>query len=140
MKPLTSAGIGVALALLSIAGAQAASPKHQPTHAVRMGMTTFRLAVAGQPARGTTYWVSYGPLAGRFGVIQLHSHGKHVYSGRANLPVDVSGTFAYLQAQGTQMVHGLPQPGGIPVVIRSMGAVTAVTVSQRIVHWSVPLG
>lgn len=140
MKPLASAVIGVTLALLGTTGSLAARPSQRPTHGLQIGTTTFQLAVAGSPVRGATFWVSYGPLAGHFGVIQLHSNGNHLYSARAGLPLKESSTFTFLQAQGIQMVHGLPQPGGIPVVIRRMDAVTAVAVSQRIVHWSVPLG
>jgi hypothetical protein len=140
MKRLASAIIATVSALVLTTGAHAAGVRQQPLHTVRMGTTTFHLAVAGNPAKGSTFWLSYGPLAGRFGVIKLHPDGNHQYSARATLPLDAAGTFTYLQAQGTQMVHGLPQPGGIPTVIRSMEAVTAVAVSHHVVRWSVPLG
>jgi hypothetical protein len=140
MKRLIWTAIGATVALLGTTGSHAASLKQQPMHAVRMGTTTFHLTVAGNPAKGTTFWVSYGPLAGRFGVIKLQPQGNDVFSARAVLPVNRAGTFTYLEAQGTRYVHGLPQPGGVPVVIRNLQSVTAATASQRIVHWSVPLG
>ena len=140
MKYLASTLIGATVALLGTTGSHAATVKQQPMHTVRMGTTTFRLAVAGSPARGTTFWVSYGPLAGRFGVIELRPDGSHLFSARTVLPVDETGTFTYLEAQGTQKVHGVAQPGGIPVVIRTVGATTAAAASRQVVHWSVPLG
>lgn len=140
MRFVAAAVISVALMLLSASGSQAASLQRQPTHAVRVGTIALHLVVAGNPAKGTTYWVSYGPLGGRFGVVRLSSSANHLYSAQVKLPLDEPGTFTFLQAQGTEMVHGIPQPGGIPIVIRRMQAVTAVMVSQRVVHWSVPLG
>jgi hypothetical protein len=140
MKRLAFSLVGATIALLGTTGSLAATVKQQPMHAVRMGTTTFRLAVAGSPAKGATFWVSYGPLAGKFGVIELRSTGSHLYSARTVLPVNEAGTFTYLKAQGVQKVHGSAQPGGIPVVIRSVAAVTAVEAASHIVHWSVPLG
>jgi hypothetical protein len=140
MRRLALTLIGATIALLSTTGSDAATLKQQPMHAVRMGTATFRLAIAGSPAKGATFWVSYGPLAGKFGVIELRSVGGHLYSGRTVLPVNKAGTFTYLEAQGVQTVHGSAQPGGIPVIIRSVDAVTAAAASSQVVHWSIPLG
>jgi hypothetical protein len=101
---------------------------------------TFTLTVSGTPAKGTTFWVAHGPLAGRFGVIRLQPHGNHSYSARVSLPATEVTSFTYLAAHGTQMIHGMPEPGGVVVVIRTMESVTASVASQRVEHWSVPLG
>jgi hypothetical protein len=140
MKRLaTSIAVGSA-ALLWTSGAHAANGRQQPSHRIHLSATTFTLAVAGTPEKGTTFWVSHGPLAGRFGVIQLQPQGNHTFSARVALPTSGVTTFTYLAAQGTKVVHGVPQPRGAVVVIRSMESVTATVASQQVVHWSVPLG
>ena len=140
MKPLRPMAVGASAALLWITGAHATSVHQPPSRAPRVTTTTFSLTVAGIPAKGTTFWVAHGPLAARFGVIRLQPHGNHTYSARVSLPVTGVTSFTYLAARGTQMVHGMPQPGGAVVVIRTMDSVTATVASQRVVHWSVPLG
>jgi hypothetical protein len=139
MKRLGPVTVGGAAALLWISGVHAASAQQQPSHHARV-TTTFSLTVAGTPAKGTTFWVSHGPLAGRFGVIQLHSQGNHIYAARVALPAAGVTTFTYLAAHGTQVVHGVPQPGRNVVVIRTMDSVTASAASQQMVRWSVPVG
>lgn len=140
MNRLVSMGIGCASALFWVTGVHAANVHHQPSHRVHLSSTTFSLAVAGTPAKGTTFWVAHGPLAGRLGVIKLRLRGHHIYTARTSLPVDGVTTFTYLAAQGSQIVHGTLQPAGTVVVIRTIESVSAALASQRIVHWSVPLG
>jgi hypothetical protein len=140
MKPLKPVAVGISAALLWIAGANAATV-HQPSSGTpRIATSTFSVTVTGTPAKGTTFWVAHGPLAGRFGVIRLLPRGNHTYSARVSLPVTGVTSFTYLAAHGTRMVHGMPEPGGAEVVIRTMESVTATVASQRAVHWSVPLG
>jgi hypothetical protein len=105
-----------------------------------MGTITFSVTVAGAPEKGTTFWLSHGPLGGRFGVIRLQPQGNNTYSARVTLPMDGVTTFTYLAAHGTRRVHGMPQPGGSVVVIRTMDSVTATVASRQVVHWSVPVG
>jgi len=38
-------------------------------------VTTFRLHVIGRPPAHATFWVAFGPLADRWGLIQLHAAG-----------------------------------------------------------------
>jgi hypothetical protein len=140
MKRVGPMAVGASAALLWITGTHATNVHHPPSHSPRLSTTTFGLTVTGTPAKGTTFWVAHGPLAGRFGVIRLQPRGNHTYSARVTLPVYGVTTFTYLAAQGTQMVHGMPEPGGTVVVIRAMESVTATVASQRVVHWSVPLG
>jgi hypothetical protein len=140
MKRMRSMAVGGAASLLWITGVHAVNVHQQPSHNVRLSTTTFSLAVAGTPDKGTTFWVAHGPLAGRFGVSQLKPHGNHIYSARVILPANGVTTFNYLAAQGTEVVHGTPQPGGAVVAIRTMESVTAAMASQRVIHWSVPLG
>jgi hypothetical protein len=140
MKRLGPVTVGGAAALLWMSGVHAASVQQQPSHRTRLTTTTFSLTVAGTPQKGTTFWVSHGPLGGRFGVIQLHFQGNHVYAAHAALPAGGVTTFTYLAAHGTQVVHGVPQPGRNVVVIRTMDSVTAAAASQQMVRWSVPVG
>lgn len=140
MRRFGAIAVSGAAALLWASEAHAASNHQQPSHRVQLRTTTFSLAVTGTPNPGTTFWVSHGPLGGRFGVIRLRPTGNHVYSARATLPANGVTSFTYLAAQGTQLVHGTPQPGGTVSVIRTLDSVTAAVASRRIVHWSVPLG
>ena len=140
MKYLPSVVVAGAAALLWVTGAHAAASPHPSTASPRMTPTTFRIAVTGTPARGTTFWVAHGPLGGRFGVIQLHHESGHVYAARVAQPASESTTFTYLTAHGVQMVHGSVEPGKDVTVIRTLDSVTASIAASQTVRWSVPLG
>lgn len=140
MKFLTLITLSGAAALFSITGASAATSSLSPGGSARFSTTTFSLTVAGTPSKGTTFWVAHGPLGGRFGVIRLRAHGNHTYSAKVTLPAGGVTSFTYLAAEGTQIVHGTPQPGGAVMVIRSINSVTAKVAAARVVRWSVPLG
>jgi hypothetical protein len=105
---------------------------------VRTVVTTFRLHVIGRPAAHATFWVAFGPLADRWGLIQLHAAGGGTYTATQSLPAVGRTIFAYLAGQGvltTQMgrAHGNPV-----VTIRRIGPVSASQVGATIVSWREP--
>lgn len=132
----------LALAVVGSLASQVTAHAKQPTH-VRahptMAATAFRLQVTGKPAAGTTFWVAYGPLAGRFGVVRLLPHGAGVYSAWNLLPEGRT-TFVFLAGQGTVQTKAGAEPGGMPTTISLIGPTTAAAVGHMTVHWQAPLG
>ncbi len=140
VKLLTGLVLSTGLALCFVRGASAAPLHRNPTHSVQLGRATFSLVVTGTPASTLTYWVAHGPLDGRFGVIELHPTGTKVFSATVSLPLFAKTTFTYLASTRVQVVHGLKQPAGTIVTIKSMDDVTAGTAAMKTMHWSAPLG
>src|SRR5437588_11928160 len=66
-------------------------------------MTTFRLQVQGSAQKGETYWVTYGPLAGRFGIVRLSQTGPGVFTASRQLPTAGRSRFTYIAGRG--VVH-----------------------------------
>ena len=116
-------------------------------HAVRapvrrspMVMTTFRLHVAGRPGPQTTFWVAYGPLAGRWGLVRLHAGERGLYTARRSLSRTGRTMFAYLAGSGAQVTRAGQVPGTPTVTIRLIGP-TSVSIPGRItVQWHIPIG
>jgi hypothetical protein len=119
--------------------ARAKQREHAAAHPGSV-VTTFRLRVAGRPAPNTTFWVAYGPLQGRWGVIRLAAHRAGVYSAWALLPANGRTTFAYLAGQGTIQTKMGPAPGGVPTTIAVVGPTTAANAALVAVHWRPPAG
>jgi hypothetical protein len=128
-----------ALTASTVSGVDART--RQATHA-RAGsvLTSFQLRVSGRPADGTTFWASYGPLAGSWGVVRLLPRGNGLYSAWTLLPANGRTTFAYLAAQGVIQIRHGPEPGGVPTTIALLGPTTAASVSHTTVRWQAPAG
>jgi hypothetical protein len=101
---------------------------------------TFSLAVHGSRAHATTYWVSYGPLAGRFGVIQLHRTAAHTYGATVRLPAGARSTFYYLAGHGVVHTRAGLAPGGMVSTIRRVGPMPVVRGSVFRAVWQAPAG
>src|SRR5436309_16104204 len=100
----TGALLAAVLMLFAALSPAVAAPTHRVHSAERKALTvlkTFRLAVVGDSARDTTYWVAYGPLNGRFGIVRLHPAGLESFQGTASLPARGRTTFSFLQGQGS---------------------------------------
>ena len=112
-------------------------PAGLPAHTV---LVTFRLEVTGSPAARTTFWVAYGPLAGRFGLIQLHSLGGGVYGAGRRLPMGGRTTYAYLAGQGVAHTRIGRAPGDPVIIIESFGPATALEAGRSVARWQAPVG
>lgn len=107
-----------------------------PASAVRV---TFRLHVAGRSDADSTYWVAYGPLGGRFGILRLMPRGNGLYSVTAALPSGRT-IFTFLQAHGYISTAAGMQPGSGVTIARSVGPTTATRAAASTVHLHVPAG
>jgi hypothetical protein len=101
---------------------------------------TFRLQVAGQPANGETFWVAYGPLAGRFGLFQLHSAGGGWFHATRQLTADGRTAIAYLAGHGVVRTRYGPAPGSPVVTIERFGPMLLRELQLHVVYWHVPVG
>jgi hypothetical protein len=141
MKLLLPASLALALALSALSPAHAS--QMSPTQAWSPGhltAQTFRLQVQGTPAAGSTFWVAFGPLDGRFGLIRLKSAGTGWYTARARLPRQGRTVFAFLAGQGVlHATFGLA-PGNPVVTIRRVGPVEVGLHDPITAHWDAPVG
>jgi hypothetical protein len=106
----------------------------------RVGTVVFRLHAPVPVPRSTTFWVAYGPLAGKFGIIQLLPAGSGQYAGRAALPADDRTVFTYISGIGRMHTRAgwVPRRGGTP--IRSVGPTSALAASRIPVRYIPPIG
>ena len=133
MKKLAVALVAVcAMMLPSAVRAEQVTPKTAPV--------TFSLSVAGAPDGGTTFWVSYGPLAGKFAIKQLHATSAHTYGVTLQLPVQARGTFYYLTGQGTMKTKVGPVPGNPVATIKQVGPATVNRGVVLTASWHPPVG
>jgi hypothetical protein len=84
----------------------------------RLVETAFHVQVPGAVPPGTTLWVAYGPVAGKFGIIRLHRDpsGQFVASGR--FPAGTRATFYYIRGHGTIPTRAGAMPGN---PVRTLG-------------------
>lgn len=131
-----------AVALLCMASLSVVTVDAAPVPVRRspMVMTTFRLHVAGRPGAQTTFWVAYGPLAGRWGLVRLHAGDRGLYAATRSLPRTGCTMFAYLVGSGARVTRAGRVPGNPTVTIRLIGP-TSVSIPGRItVQWHTPIG
>jgi hypothetical protein len=103
-------------------------------------LKTFRLQVTGRPPAGTTFWVAYGPLAGRFGIIQLRPAGRALYVATRRLPAHGRTTFVYIAGHGTIRARFGPAPGNPVATIQVLNAMPVSRETLPVVQYQVPLG
>lgn len=142
IRALRSGSVSVALASALLTAAlplrvHAAAPAR--TH-VAMTTVTFRLHVVGQPAPGTTFWVAYGPLAGHWGIVQLHSSSAGWYTASHALPVQGKSVFTYLTGHGVAHAKVGDVPGNPVVKFRDVGPATAAAAGHVAATWYQPVG
>jgi hypothetical protein len=101
---------------------------------------TFRLNVQGTPDRRTTFWVSYGPLAGHFGVLQLHRAAPHLYMATYPMPMRGRTTFYYLAGQGSLETRAGLVPGNPVVTVKQLGPTVLMHAETLTVSWVAPVG
>lgn len=124
----------VLVAVPSAASAQPASPG-QPLVA-----TTFRLVVHGRPPSHATFWAAYGPLAGRFGIVQMHRSGSRQYAAAVRAPAGAESVFSLVMGIGRVYTRAGWVPGNPVTVIRVLGRVTMHAGPVPLVDWNVPVG
>lgn len=101
---------------------------------------TFRLQVAGRVAPGTTFWVAYGPLRGRFVILRLRRDAPGSYVATQMLPMGGRTTFAYVAGRGTMMTRLGLVPGNPVITIKEVGPVTISHAELPAVQWQAPVG
>lgn len=141
MRRLLPMGIAAAILLASFSPVAAAPAHHNHPQARPPAIAvTFRLRVSGTPDAEVTFWVAYGPLAGRFGLVQLHAACRGLYAAVDHLPAHSRTTFAYLEAQSTVQTRFGTAPGSPTVTIRRIGPVAVTGTHLPVVHWQMPVG
>jgi hypothetical protein len=102
-------------------------------------VSIFRLIVHGTIARTDTFWVAYGPLQDKWGIIQLHAAGPNLYVARAKLPRGRT-VFSFIQGRGVLHTR-LGAAAGNPVTtIRQIGPTSALGGDFPLVVWREPIG
>ena len=124
-------GAMVLFGMCTFTGASAAPPR---------GTVTFQLQVHGVSAPGTTYWVAYGPLAGRFGVIRLQARGHGLFSAQRRLPLRERTSIAFVAGQGCVFTPAGQEPGGRVVTISARGPGPLQELAAQPVSWQAPAG
>ena len=102
--------------------------------------TVFRLNVTGNVAPGTTFWLAYGPLAGHFGMIQLHQQSPGVYEASQRLPTSARTLFTYLAGRGAIRTRAGLAPGAPVVTIRRIGPASIWPKGVPAARWFSPAG
>jgi|SRR5947209_17581029 len=134
-----AAALLLCVVLASPASARVSNDRTVGMHA-RLVTMNFRLRLETQPAAGTTFWIAYGPLAGRFGLIRLHQTGQNLYTAHANLPAAGRANFAYIAGNGTVRTRLGLEPGIPTVTIRNFDRITPGQTQLPVVTWQPPIG
>lgn len=100
----------------------------------------FRLHVNGNPGTSATFWVAYGPLHGRFGIIRLTRVGAHTFTARRNLPAGARTSFAYVEGQGTVHTRAGAAPGNPVITINTLGPLRLGARPLPLQRWAAPVG
>lgn len=102
-----------------------AAIRHIPQPAAQ---ATFRL----QPPAGTsataTFWVSYGPVAGSFGLIRMHRNSQGVFVASARFPSGTRATFYYIEGRGVTSTPAGLAPGN---PVRTLGREGPLSVGKQ---------
>lgn len=129
-------------AAVIIAGCSLALP--YAARAERVGSQTtpvsFSVTVQARPVSGTTFWVSYGPLAGKFGIVQMHAEGAHTYGVTLNLPAQARGTFYYLTGHGRMKTRIGLVPGNPVQTFKHVGPMLISRGEVVTASWHPPIG
>jgi hypothetical protein len=136
--------LGIAVSLVAVVGvlpwsSLGASASPRAASRARIGSVAFRLDVPGTVATNATFWVAYGPIAGRFGIVQLRPVGGGEYVGRAALPANSRGTFTYLTGTGRMHTRMGWVPRQTGIVIKTVGPTTPLHAAAMTVRFA-PIG
>lgn len=120
---------------LAVPGVTRASPA-RPAKAT----LTFMLRLSGPQDRGATYWVSYGPVGGKFGIVRLRPARLQEYRATVVLPAGGRTIFYYLKGRGTVQTRIGPVPGNPVATIRRTGLTPVLSGVQVSTSWRPPGG
>ena len=73
--------------------------------------TSFHLQVSSNFSPSATFWIAYGPLGGRFGLIRLHRAGDGRFVAAGWFPSGARADFYYIEGQGTMRTKEGVVPG-----------------------------
>lgn len=102
--------------------------------------TSFRLQPDSLASQHATYWLAYGPVAGKFGLVQMHPNSAGIFVASTRLPLGARGTFYYIQGQGAIHTRAGLAPGN---PVHTIGHVGPLRVSRQPVpmfHVASPAG
>jgi hypothetical protein len=130
--------------LMLVVAALSCGTSNATAHAVTKSHETkslvaFRLHVSGDIPQAMTFWLAYGPLGGRFGIVRLHRSRVGLYAASVRLPVGRS-SFAFVAGYGVIHVRFGPAPGNPVITIRRIDRCTALQAARIGVYWHVPEG
>lgn len=126
--------------IVPMASARAASSHGPAASRPQTALTIFRLQVAGNVDRGTTFWVAYGPLAGKFGMVQLRQRSAGVYEASRILPTGDRSIFAYMVGHGAVKTQEGLVPGNPVTVVKKVGPLSVWPHGVPAVRWQAPVG
>lgn len=138
MKRRSVLAMAGAMLMALPAGATHAYSNHQAVSTVPV---TFRMQVDAGAQSGRTFWVAFGPVAGRFWLIRLHHNGG-AFTATADLPAGTRTVFSYIAGNGTAQAKMGTVPGNPVVTVRQVGPVTLNNHRSVLptVRWSGPVG
>lgn len=122
----------IASAAIALAGVATPFAAHASTRASNLSLvrTAFHLqAESGLPPT-TTYWVAYGPVAGKFGLIRLRNTGHGQFTAAGWFPSGTRATFYYIEGQGTIQTKAGPAPGN---PVHTIGHTSPVIIGRQAV-------
>jgi hypothetical protein len=96
--------------------------------------------VAGEPGKDATFWVSYGPVNGRFGVFQLKPSGRGIFSARPAFRMPPKAILTFLMGHGSVQTRLGSEPGNPVIAIRSLPQTSLASLRVFLVRWQAPLG
>lgn len=77
----------------------------------RLVQTAFHLQAPAAFSSGATFWVAYGPVGGKFGIVRLHHAASGQFVASARFPAGSRATFYYIQGQGVIHTRAGAAPG-----------------------------
>ncbi|HEX6507689.1 MAG TPA: hypothetical protein VF221_08675 [Chloroflexota bacterium] len=132
MRRIAAPLLAIVVALASLSPASAGAAGHGSAR------TTFTLEVRGSISADATFWVAFGPLDDRWGLIQLHPAGHDLYQARVALPAGRT-AFAYLEGNGVAHSRLGSVPGDPTITIARRGP-APVSGTLPVVRWHAPIG
>jgi hypothetical protein len=137
MKQLLAGIVVVTAAVISVTPAWA--QRDLQSFHYSSSASIFRLVVYGTIAPTDTFWVAYGPLQDKWGIIQLHAAGLNLYGARAKLPRGHT-VFSFIQGSGVLHTRLGLVPGNPVTTIRQIGPTSASGGDFPLVVWREPMG
>lgn len=77
----------------------------------RLVQTAFHVQVPTTVPSRMTFWVAYGPVAGKFGIVRLHRASSREFVASARFPAGSRATFYYIEGRGSIQTRSGAAPG-----------------------------